>query len=153
MPGKIPSVPGAVATKLLSQYVPQKSLEMAVIVSVRLSKLPEILNKDDAQTNVRQKPHAVVTHINNNTSGKSKTVTKDAKLQLLLAGSNIITTAAKVDCHRKVNLKDAKIHTITKDRLTKLCNEYMDIFSNNLTGIGKTELVQITLTLKDNIKP
>ena len=41
----------------------------------------------------------------------------------------------------------------TKKELGALCNDYTDIFSIHAMGIGKTDLMQITLHPKDNIKP
>ena len=34
-----------------------------------------------------------------------------------------------------------------------MCKDYDDIFSRHVTDIGKTDLVQISLQPKDNIKP
>ena len=78
---------------------------------------------------------------------------KGFQLPNLLAGSNIAALPTEDNCHRKVNLNDIAKHATTKDRLAKLCTEYTDIFSKHPTGIGKTDLSQMTLTPKDNKRP
>ena len=52
-----------------------------------------------------------------------------------------------------MQLTDAPIHVKTKDRLHTLCDKSMGIFSKHSTDIGKTDLEQIVLIPKDNIKP
>ena len=49
-------------------------------------------------------------------------------------------------------MNDAPIHTITKYRSPKWCDEYMGIFSKHATNIGETDLVQMTHT-QNNIEP
>ena len=65
----------------------------------------------------------------------------------------IITSPTEVNYHRKVTLKDADIDTNTKGQLEAMCKNYDDIFSKYATDTGKTDLVQISLQPKDNIKP
>ena len=63
-----------------------------------------------------------------------------------------VTLPAEVIYHRKVKLNDADIQTITKDMLTKFCDEEKDIFSKSTIDIGKMVLVQMLLIPKDSIK-
>ena len=65
----------------------------------------------------------------------------------------IITLPTEVNYHRKVALMDADIDTNTKGQLEGMCKDYDDIFSKHMTDIGKTDLVQMSLQPKDNIKP
>ena len=57
---------------------------------------------------------------------------------------------AEANCHRKAKLTDTTVHAKTKNRLHKLCNEYMKIFSKNSTSISKTDWLQMTLIPKDH---
>ena len=103
-------------------------------------------------TNVKADDH-------NNTSIKpfrpsNKVETGDSKqLPSLIKDPKIITSPTEVNYHRKVTLKDANIDTNTKGQLEAMCKEYDYIFSKHMTDIGKTDLVQMSLKPKNNIKP
>ena len=45
------------------------------------------------------------------------------------------------------------MHNIMKNRLHKLCNKYMDIFSKYNTDIGKTDKIQMTSKPKNDQTP
>ena len=65
----------------------------------------------------------------------------------------MMTSPTKVNYHKKVTLKDADIDINTKGQLEAMCKDYEDIFSKHMTDIGKTNLVQMSLQPKNNIKP
>ena len=84
----------------------------------------------------------------------NKIETGDSKqLPSPIKDPKIITSPAEVRYHRKVTLKDADINTNTKGQLEAMCKDYDDIFSKHMTDIGKTNVVQMSLQPKDNIKP
>ena len=107
----------------------------------------------DTPTILTQKAHPVNTQIEGNTLILSKAVMEDAKLQHPLTSSNTFTLPAEINGHRKVILTNAYIQFKTKDKLNKLCDEYTNIVSTHYTDIGKTDLVQMTLLPRGNIKP
>ena len=74
-------------------------------------------------------------------------------MPLSLAGSEVITSPAEVNCHSKVSLPDATTKAKTKDKFQKIFDDYTDIFSKHPTDIGKTYLVEMILLPKDNIRP
>ena len=45
------------------------------------------------------------------------------------------------------------MHAKTKDRLHKLCDKYIDIFSKHPTDTDKTDLLQISFIPRNSIKP
>ena len=65
----------------------------------------------------------------------------------------IITSPTEVNYHRKVTLKDADIDTNTKGKLEAMCKDCDKIISKHMTDIDKTDLVQMSLQPKDNVKP
>ena len=48
---------------------------------------------------------------------------------------------------------DTTVRSQTKDKLYKLSDHYMDILLKHVTDIGKTDLVQMALVIKDDVKP
>ena len=70
-----------------------------------------------------------------------------------LKDSNIVTSPAEVNFHRQIKWTDTIVHKQTKEKLTKVCHSYTDIFSKHATDVGKTDLVQMTFKWKGDIKP
>ena len=60
-----------------------------------------------------------------------------------------ITSPADIDVRRKVELQDAKVSEEHQNAFKKLCNEFKDIFSVDLSDIGKTPLVEMEIDTGD----
>ena len=61
-----------------------------------------------------------------------------------------ITSPADIDVHRKVELQDAEVSEEHQNAFKKLCNEFKDIFSVDLSDIGKTPLVEMEIDTGDS---
>ena len=59
----------------------------------------------------------------------------------------------KINYHRQVTSKDADTDKDTKKQLETLCNDYTDVISKHVMDIGKTDLMQMSLQPRDNVKP
>ena len=64
--------------------------------------------------------------------------------------SNFIKSAAEVDKHCRVELKDQNISEDTRKRFQELILEYDDIISKNSGDIGKTLLVEMDIDTGDS---
>ena len=76
-----------------------------------------------------------------------------SKLSSPLKDLNAIILLGEVNYHRKVELEDVDINKKTKQQLEKLCNDYTDIFSKQVTDIAKANRVQMSLHPKASMKP
>ena len=122
---------------------------MTVKTSLRLPQLPAImLLKQTPKENLYKRPTLLIPTYCTIPQDDLK---HSEKLPHPLTISNVMTSPAEVNGHRRVKLNDTIINSKTKDRLGKLCDEYMDIFSKHSTD--KPDLVQISLLPKINIKP
>ena len=133
------------------------------------------VNKINLNNSKPQDVATSVTHIWNNDKIKSVTIlntssqknntainpskppheskTSDTKqLPFPIKDSKAIISPPKINYFRKVTLKDADIDNNTKKQLDTMCNDYTDISSKHATDIQKTDLVQMSLNPKDNIK-
>ena len=70
--------------------------------------------------------------------------------KLFSSSTNFIKSPAKVDPHRKVDLKDQNVSQETRDKFQVLCQEYDDIVSKNSGDIGKTLLVEMDIDTGDS---
>ena len=61
-----------------------------------------------------------------------------------------ITSPADTDVHRKVELQDANVSKEHQNAFKELCNEFNDIFSVDLSDIGKTPLVEMEIDTGDS---
>ena len=61
-----------------------------------------------------------------------------------------ITSPADIDVHQKVELQDAEVSEEHQNAFKKLCNEFKDIFSVDLSDIGKTPLVEMEIDTGDS---
>ena len=61
-----------------------------------------------------------------------------------------ITSPAKVNTHRKVNLQDAEVLAKYRKQFKLLCKEFEDIFSKDFTDIGKTPLITMDIDTGDS---
>ena len=61
-----------------------------------------------------------------------------------------ITSPAKVNTHRKVNLQDAEVSVKHRKQFKLLCKEFEDIFSKDSTDIGKTPLITMDIDTGDS---
>ena len=52
--------------------------------------------------------------------------------------------------HRKVELQDADVTDVQQNAFKELCNEFKDIFSIDLSDIGKTPLIEMEIDTGDN---
>ena len=62
-----------------------------------------------------------------------------------------ITSPADIEVHQKVELQDAKVFEEHQNALKELCNEFKDIFSVDLSDIGKTSLVEMEIDTGDSL--
>ena len=70
--------------------------------------------------------------------------------KLFSSSTNFIKSPAKVDPHRRVDLKDQEVSQDTKDKFQVLCQEYDDIVSKNSGDIGKPLLVEMDIDTGDS---
>ena len=77
---------------------------------------------------------------------------KEQKRKITLENTKkkFITSPADIDVHRKVDLQDADIMEEQQNALKKLCDEYKDIFSTDLSDIGKTPLIEMEIDTSDS---
>ena len=61
-----------------------------------------------------------------------------------------LTSPADVEVHRKVNLQDAKVTVENLQTFKELCEKYEDIFSKDITDIGRTPLVTMEIDTGDS---
>ena len=61
-----------------------------------------------------------------------------------------ITSPADIDMHQKVELQDAEVSEEHQNAFKELCNEFKDIFSVDLSDIGKTPLVEMEIDTGDS---
>ena len=61
-----------------------------------------------------------------------------------------ITSPADIEVHRKVELQDADVSEERQNAFRELCKEFKDIFSVDLTDIGKTPLVEMEIDMGDS---
>ena len=61
-----------------------------------------------------------------------------------------ITSPADIDVHRKVELQDAEVSEVHQNAFKELCDEFKDIFSVDLSNIGKTPLVEMEIDTGDS---
>ena len=61
-----------------------------------------------------------------------------------------ITSPADIDIHQKVELQDADVSEEHQNAFKDLCNEFKDIFSVDLSDIGKTPLVAMEIDTGDS---
>ena len=61
-----------------------------------------------------------------------------------------ITSPADIDIHQKVELQDAEVSEEHQNAFKELCNEFKDIFSVDLSDIGKTPLVEMEIDTGDS---
>ena len=103
-------------------------------------------------TNVKTDDHNNISVKLFRPSNKIETI--DSKqLPFQIKDSKIVTSPTEVNYHRKVTLKGADIDTNTKGKLEAMCKDYDDMFSKHSTDIDKTDLVQMSLQPKYNIRP
>ena len=60
---------------------------------------------------------------------EKNTFNKDKLLPDPSQNSNVLTSSARVNCHRKVKFTDITIHSQTKEELHKPCENHNEIFS------------------------
>ena len=61
-----------------------------------------------------------------------------------------ITSPADIEVHQKVELQDAEVSEKHQKAFKELCNEFKDIFSVDLSDIGKTPLVEMEIDTGDS---
>ena len=61
-----------------------------------------------------------------------------------------ITSPANIDVHQKVKLQDEDVLEEHQNAFKELCNEFKDIFSVDLSNIGKTPLVEMEIDTRDS---
>ena len=61
-----------------------------------------------------------------------------------------ITSPADIDVHQKVELQDAEVSEEHQNAFKELCIEFKDIFSVDLSDIGKTPLVEMEIDTGDS---
>ena len=61
-----------------------------------------------------------------------------------------ITSPADIDVHQKIELQDADVSDEHQKAFKELCDEYKDIFSVNLSDIGKTPLIEMEIDTGDS---
>ena len=61
-----------------------------------------------------------------------------------------ITSPADIEVHRKVELQDADVSEEHQNAFKELCKEFKDIFSVDLSDIGKTPLVEMEIDTGDS---
>ena len=61
-----------------------------------------------------------------------------------------ITSPTDIDVHIKVDLQDADITEEQQKAFKELCDEYKDIFSTDLSNIGKTPLIEMEIDTGDS---
>ena len=61
-----------------------------------------------------------------------------------------ITSPADIDVHQKVELQDAEVSEEHQNAFKELCAEFKDIFSVDLSDIGKTPLVEMKIDTRDS---
>ena len=61
-----------------------------------------------------------------------------------------ITSAADIEVHQKVELQDADVSEEHQNAFKELCKEFKDIFSVDLSDIGKTPLVEMEIDTGDS---
>ena len=57
---------------------------------------------------------------------------------------------ANIEVHQKVEIQDAKITEVQQNAFKELCNEFKDIFSLDLSDIGKTPLLEMEIDTGDS---
>ena len=60
-----------------------------------------------------------------------------------------ITSPADIEVHQKVELQDAEVSEEHQNAFKELCDEFKDIFSVDLSDIGKTLLVEMEIDTGD----
>ena len=104
--------------------------------------LPMIINKARLHNNT------LLLIITNNSANKvsfPKDITRGTSEEIS-NGHNSINEIILTD-------KPNDIKTQRKNKLHKMCDDYTDIFSKQPIDIGKSNIVQMILIPKDNIKP
>ena len=61
-----------------------------------------------------------------------------------------ITSPADIDVHQKVELQDADVSEEYQNAFKELCKEFKDIFSVDLSDIGKTPLVEMEIDTEES---
>ena len=61
-----------------------------------------------------------------------------------------ITSPAKVNTHRKMQLQAAEVAKKYKEQFKQLCKEFEDVFSKDSTDIGKTPLITMDIDTGDS---
>ena len=61
-----------------------------------------------------------------------------------------ITSPAKVNTHRKMQLQDAEVTEENREKFKLLCKEFEDVFSKDSTDIGKTPLITMDIDTRDS---
>ena len=80
-------------------------------------------------------------------SEKSGGEEENSKLPL---EKKFITSPAKINTYRKVNLQDAQVSAKYKEQFRLLCKEFEDISSKDSTDIGKTLLITMDIDTGDS---
>ena len=62
----------------------------------------------------------------------------------------IIASPADIEVHRKIKLQDANVSDKQQNAFKAFCNEFKDIFSVDLSDIGKTSLIEMEINTGDN---
>ena len=62
-----------------------------------------------------------------------------------------ITSPADIEVHQKVEFQDANVTEEYQNAFTVLCEEFKDIFSVDLSDIGKTPLVEMEIDNRDSL--
>ena len=61
-----------------------------------------------------------------------------------------ITSPADIEVHRKIELQDADVSEEHQKVFKELCEEFKDIFSVDLSDIGKTPLIEMEIDTGDS---
>ena len=61
-----------------------------------------------------------------------------------------ITSPADIEVYQKIELQDANVSDEHQKAFKELCDEYKDIFSVDLSDIGKTPLIEMEIDTGDS---
>ena len=105
------------------------------------------LDISESMTETSTEPSTILLEENNYIEGLKE---QKKKITLEYTKKKLITSPAKIDVHRKVDLQDADITEEQQNAFKELCDEYKDIFSTDSSDIGKTPLIEMEIDTGDS---